>query len=371
MLVGGIAANFGRRSSYRLGGGRDFVIEGDEYDSAFFDKTAKFLKYLPDIAVVGNIEYDHADIYPDLDAVRAGVPAAASALVPRQRPAAARRRQPARPRALVAVRAVARSRRSALTGEADWHGDDLRVAGAATRVQRAQRRRAARARSTCRCSARTTCATRWRPSPSAHDARHRRPTAIVDGLRDVPRREAAARSCAARSRGVTVYDDFAHHPTAIVETLAALRAAHPEPAHLGGLRAALGHVVPHASSRQTSPGVRRRRRGRSSRRCSARACPRTSGCRARRWSADINARGVARGTCPTVDRDIVDAGRAEAATGDLVVVMSNGGFDGIHDKLLDALRRQRLVADGGMTAGDSRADGPACVARAARSAPTA
>src|SRR6185295_10393673 len=70
VLVGGIARNFGEQgSSYRLGGGRDFVIEGDEYDSAFFDKTAKFLKYLPDICVINNVEFDHADIYPDLDAV--------------------------------------------------------------------------------------------------------------------------------------------------------------------------------------------------------------------------------------------------------------------------------------------------------------
>ena len=71
MFVGGIALNFGEAgSSYRLGQGREFVIEGDEYDSAFFDKTAKFLKYLPDIAIVNNIEFDHADIYADLDAVR-------------------------------------------------------------------------------------------------------------------------------------------------------------------------------------------------------------------------------------------------------------------------------------------------------------
>src|SRR5690349_17848761 len=68
VLVGGIADNFG--GSYRVGGGREFVIEGDEYDSAFFDKTAKFLKYLPDIAVVNNLEYDHADIYPDMDSLR-------------------------------------------------------------------------------------------------------------------------------------------------------------------------------------------------------------------------------------------------------------------------------------------------------------
>src|SRR5687767_9399887 len=67
LLIGGIAENF--ESSYRVGGGRDFIIEGDEYDSAFFDKTAKFLKYLPDIAVVNNIEFDHADIYPDLDSI--------------------------------------------------------------------------------------------------------------------------------------------------------------------------------------------------------------------------------------------------------------------------------------------------------------
>ena len=71
MLVGGIAANFGEDgSSYRVGHGRDFVIEGDEYDSAFFDKTAKFLKYLPDVAVIGNIEFDHADIYANLDEIR-------------------------------------------------------------------------------------------------------------------------------------------------------------------------------------------------------------------------------------------------------------------------------------------------------------
>src|SRR6476646_3992523 len=70
VLVGGIARNLSESgSSYRLGKGRDFVIEGDEYDSAFFDKTAKFLKYLPDIAVVNNVEFDHADIYAGVDDV--------------------------------------------------------------------------------------------------------------------------------------------------------------------------------------------------------------------------------------------------------------------------------------------------------------
>ncbi|WP_395000191.1 Mur ligase domain-containing protein, partial [Sphingomonas sp.] len=74
VLVGGIARNFGASgaggASYRVGKGKAFVIEGDEYDSAYFDKTAKFLKYLPDIAVINNIEFDHADIYADIDEVR-------------------------------------------------------------------------------------------------------------------------------------------------------------------------------------------------------------------------------------------------------------------------------------------------------------
>src|SRR5437016_1140163 len=84
VLVGGIARNFGPDgSSYRIGQGRPFVIEGDEYDSAFFDKTAKFLKYVPDIAVINNVEFDHADIYADVAAVTLAFPRLVN-LVPRR-----------------------------------------------------------------------------------------------------------------------------------------------------------------------------------------------------------------------------------------------------------------------------------------------
>ena len=67
-LVGGIAENF--QSSYRIGGGGDFVIEGDEYDTAFFDKGPKFLHYLPNVLLIKNIEFDHTDIYRDLEAIQ-------------------------------------------------------------------------------------------------------------------------------------------------------------------------------------------------------------------------------------------------------------------------------------------------------------
>ncbi len=67
-LVGGVVQNFG--VSFRVTGSDYFVIEGDEYDTAYFDKGPKFMHYLPELAIVGNIEFDHADIYKDLDAVK-------------------------------------------------------------------------------------------------------------------------------------------------------------------------------------------------------------------------------------------------------------------------------------------------------------
>ena len=119
MLVGGIAKNFGQAgASYRVGRGRAFVIEGDEYDSAYFDKTAKFLKYLPDIAVVNNVEFDHADIYPDLEAVRLAFARFVHARAG-PRPGAARGRQSRRGGALGRTRAAG-CRRSAWRPSATW-----------------------------------------------------------------------------------------------------------------------------------------------------------------------------------------------------------------------------------------------------------
>ncbi len=66
-LIGGVAENFGK--SYGLGGGKEFIVEGDEYDSAFFDKAPKFLHYRPDDLIVTSLEFDHADIYADLAAI--------------------------------------------------------------------------------------------------------------------------------------------------------------------------------------------------------------------------------------------------------------------------------------------------------------
>jgi UDP-N-acetylmuramate-alanine ligase len=139
-----------------VGAGRHFVIEGDEYDSAYFDKTAKFLKYLPEIAIVNNVEFDHADIYRDLDAVRLAfrrlttlVPRNGCLLLGADSPDAWR----------------CRARRSARWRPSVWRGRHVAGHDVVHRdglthfdVQpRADRSAGSRRRS----SARTTCATRW------------------------------------------------------------------------------------------------------------------------------------------------------------------------------------------------------------------
>jgi len=133
VLVGGIARNLGDGgSSYRLGRGRDFVIEGDEYDSAFFDKTAKFLKYLPDIAIINNVEFDHADIYADFEAVSLAfrrlvnlVPRKGLLLVGADSPGA---------RALASA-AVSRVQTFGTADDVDWQAHDIEPAGPSTRFR--------------------------------------------------------------------------------------------------------------------------------------------------------------------------------------------------------------------------------------------
>src|SRR5215212_1086778 len=220
ILVGGIARNLGDGgSSYRLGRGREFVIEGDEYDSAFLDKTAKFLKYLPDIAVINNIEFDHADIYADLDAVRLAfrrlvnlVPRSGLLLLCADCPNAS------------ALKKVAMSpvETFGLSDSADWRATDVTVSAAGQKFTVAHKG--------------ITFATVALPLFGAHNVRNALAAMAVASTAGLPAAtivEGLAQFQGVKRRleifgeagGVTVYDDFAHHPTAIAETLAGLRAA--------------------------------------------------------------------------------------------------------------------------------------------------
>src|SRR5512142_1718890 len=132
-LIGGVPVDFAR--SYRLGKGPQFVIEGDEYDCAFFDKRPKFVHYLPAVAVIGNLEYDHADIYPDLAAVQTAF-FRLMQVVPRSGLLGAGTESPAL-RAILG-RAPCRIETFGLHAEADWRAVDVRsdAAGAGFRLLR-------------------------------------------------------------------------------------------------------------------------------------------------------------------------------------------------------------------------------------------
>ena len=329
VLIGGIAQNFGEDgASYRVGKGKAFVIEGDEYDSAYFDKTAKFLKYLPDIAVINNIEFDHADIYRDIDEVRLAfrrlvnlVPRSGLTLLGVDSPDAA----------ALADKARSRVQTFGLSSEAEWRGLDIRLGGGtAFRVNRKGE----------------DLGEFTMPLLGDHNVRNAL-VAIAVGVDlglDIDRLRkglAAFKGVKRRlevvgeARGVTVYDDFAHHPTAVDETLKAVRRASPgtriwaifEPRSASSCRrvfqddfarafAGADEVVIASVFRSSLPPEERLSES--------------------RLVGDLTARNVHARHLPDVEA-IVDAVAREARAGDVIVVMSNGGFGGIHRKLLAAL----------------------------------
>ena len=324
-LSGG-SRNF--ESSYRLGGGRDFVIEGDEYDSAFFDKTAKFLKYLPDIAVVNNIEFDHADIYPDLAAIRLAFQRFVN-LIPR-RGLLLLGADNAEAAAL-AQRAHCRVETFGVSNGADWQAHDLRIEGTSTSFS--VRRRGEPIGSfelplLGTFNVRDALAALGVGAAVGLNTDTMR--AALKGFKGVRRRMQLRGTVA----GVSVYDDFAHHPTAIAETwpASALRSRRRV---LGDLRAALCHSCRRifqddfaralsAANTVVLPAVFRS------------SLPEHERLSAEQLIADLKAANVDARYIPQVD-DIVAAVARESRDGDLVVIMSNGGFENIHQKLLTAL----------------------------------
>jgi UDP-N-acetylmuramate: L-alanyl-gamma-D-glutamyl-meso-diaminopimelate ligase len=330
VLVGGIVRNFGEGgSSYRVGRGRDFVIEGDEYDSAFFDKTAKFLKYLPDIAVIGNIEFDHADIYQDLDAVLLAFRRLVN-LVPRNGLLLLGADSP-HAHALGRL-AVSPIETFGLGSDATWRAEDIHHQDGMTRfaVLR-QDQPFGRFES---------------PLLGVHNVRNALaaiavgahlglgPAVLADGLltfKGIKRRLETVGVV----DGVTVLDDFAHHPTAVHETLSALRSGYPgrriwavfEPRSASSCRrvfqddfarafGAADEVILAAVFRSSLPAAER--------------------LDAVQLTADLQARGQHARHIPEIDA-IVEVIVDEHRAGDVVVLMSNGGFGGIHQKLVRAL----------------------------------
>src|SRR5215510_4506409 len=217
-LVGGIAENFGK--SFQVSDGSDFVIEGDEYDTAFFDKGPKFLHYLPRIVLLKNIEFDHADIYADLEALKTSFRRLIN-IVPGSGLIVAGVDSPVVNELIPA--AFSRVATSGI-GVGDWQAVGIRTTpdGMSFKVTRSDAR----------------IGEFSLPLPGTFNVQNALGAIIVArelGIdNDVIQRGLSSFKSVKRRleirgeiKGVRVYDDFAHHPTAVQETLRAVRERNP------------------------------------------------------------------------------------------------------------------------------------------------
>ncbi len=317
-LIGGVAQDFG--VSARLGEGEFFVVEADEYDTAFCDKRSKFVHYRPRTAILNNLEYDHADIFPDLAAIETQfhhlvrtVPRRGRLIVPAQSPALDRVLQRG------CWSEVQRFGKLAEAAQPAWsfRGDeqDFEVLAQGRAVGRV----------------------RW-----AQMGAHNRDNALAAvaaaahaGVEPAAACEALGRFQGVRRRmqlrglegGVEVYDDFAHHPTAIATTIAGLRRARPDGRILAVFEPR-SNTMKLGSMKQQLPEAL------------AGADLGFGYAGGIDWDlaqalAPLGARARSHRDLQALVDDVV----ASARPGDHVLVMSNGGFGGIHERLLRALRQ--------------------------------
>jgi UDP-N-acetylmuramate: L-alanyl-gamma-D-glutamyl-meso-diaminopimelate ligase len=319
-LVGGVPADFG--VSARPGNSRFFVIEADEYDTAFFDKRSKFVHYFPRTAVLNNLEFDHADIFPDLGAIETqfhhlvrGVPGSGRLIVNGADAALAR----------VLARGCW-SERELFDAADGWHARAVDESAAhefdvACGEQRFGRLRLPLAGAHNRSNALAAIAA----------ARHAG-VAPADAIEALQRFGGVRRRLEVRGTagGVTVYDDFAHHPTAIEATIAGLRR------RVGAARI-LAVLEPRSNTMKL--GAMNARLPGSLQGANLVFC---YGARSGRDALGWDAAQVLAPMGPRARSfddlgELVRAVTAAARSGDHVLVMSNGGFGGVHDRLLASL----------------------------------
>ncbi len=236
-MIGGIAENFG--SSFALGGGEHFILEGDEYDTAFFDKGPKFLHYFPDAVVLTSVEFDHADIYKDLDAVETSFKRLVN-LVPR------RGRIVAFDTGASVERCVAKA-----FCPVERYGLQRKVRVADRRLCALSRREL---RGLCCTMASAGPTSNFSLAGEYNVCNATAAAAMASGC-GIPsaRIQHALRTFSSVKRrlevkaqvnGITIIDDFAHHPTAIAGTLDGTALALSGIALVGDPRTALEHTAP-------------------------------------------------------------------------------------------------------------------------------
>ena len=319
-LIGGVPGNFG--CSARLGNGDLFVIEGDEYDSAFFDKRSKFVHFRPRTLVINNLEFDHADIFPDLAAIQRQfhhlvrtVPSTGLIIANGDDNGVAD---------ALALGCWTPVTRFGAGADNDWRIAAIDVANDRMTLTGAGQSRVITL-----------------PLPGEHNARNVLAALLAARQAGVPldqgiaalrhfrgvRRRLELRGTVA---GVHLFDDFAHHPTAIAATIAALRAR-----HRGRI---LAVIEPRSNTMRL--GVHRATLAASLQQADQIFVYRPATLTWDLEGALARVLGERVLIVGHMDRLIEQIARV-AQAGDAVLIMSNGGFDNIHERLLTALASNR------------------------------
>ncbi len=323
-LIGGIAENFG--SSFALGSGKHFILEGDEYDTAFFDKGPKFLHYFPDRVVLTSVEFDHADIYKDLNAVETAFKRLVN-LVPGRGSIVALDSGESVERCI--AKAFCPVERYGLQAKAQWRIVNLRFEPARTSWTVMKNGEAwadfnfalAGEYNVCNATAAAAMAAGCGiPKEKIQDA--------LKTFKSVKRRLEVK----AQVNGITIIDDFAHHPTAIAGTLTALRARYAgsrlwvilEPRSNTLRRNVFQHELVNSlalADEVVVAGVFK-----------SDAIPAGERLDLMAVGADLEQRGKRARIISGVE-GILQVVAPELRAGDVVAILSNGGFDGIYQKL--------------------------------------
>ncbi len=336
-LIGGIAENFGR--SFGLGDGKHFILEGDEYDTAFFDKGPKFLHYFPDGLILTSVEFDHADIYRDLDAVETAFKRLVNLVPRRGRIIAFDSSQPANENIdCCLAKAFCLVERYGPSDQAK-SGSGFRITnlklGESNTTWSVLREGKSWADFEFPLGGEYNV---WNATAAAAMASHCGipEEAIAQALksfRSVKRRLEVK----AEVNGITIIDDFAHHPTAIEQTINALRARYPqsrlwvilEPRSNTLRRNVLQDAL--ASSLALADQVIIAAIFKSE------AIPEAERLDLERVVSDIQRRGKQARILADADA-IVTTISPELRDRDVVAILSNGGFGGIYEKLPQRLR---------------------------------
>jgi UDP-N-acetylmuramate: L-alanyl-gamma-D-glutamyl-meso-diaminopimelate ligase len=335
-LIGGIAENFG--SSFRLGQGKHFILEGDEYDTAFFDKGPKFLHYFPDAVILTSVEFDHADIYKDLDAVETAFKRLVNLIPKRGRiiafdgMASEASESPSLERCL--SKAFCPVERYGAAPRSDWRITDLNFeAGRTSWTVLHNGSHWANLEFSLAGEYNVWNGIAAAAMAAAYGISKQQISGALKTFKSVKRRLEVK----ALVNGITIIDDFAHHPTAIAGTLRALRARYSgarlwailEPRSNTLRRSVLQADLARSLARADEivvAGVFR-----------SDAVPENERLDLAALAEDIQKRGKRARLIDGAD-EIVKVIGPEMRSGDVVAILSNGGFGGIYEKLPAQLR---------------------------------